>query len=370
MSQSPLHAIANAGQSIWSDQISRSMLDAGELTQRMRDDAITGVTSNPSIFAAAIAEGDHYDDQLAELADRDADTREIVAAMMTRDLQRGCDVMRPVWDRTDGRDGFVSVEVDPEVAHDTEASLEEAREWVKRIDRPNLLVKIPATEEGIPAIRRALAEGISINVTLIFSIERYLDVMEAYLSGLEDYRATGGDISKVSSVASFFVSRVDTEVDGRLESLGGDAAELRGLTAIANARIAYDEFLQVFRGERWESLVADGARVQRPLWASTSTKDPDYRNTMYVDTLVAPHTVNTMPLGTVDAYQAEGPEIPPIMGPEETADARNVIRRVTEAGIDMDDVFVTLEREGVEKFVTAWRQSLSDIEAKRDALKG
>lgn len=370
MSQSPLHAVAAAGQSVWSDQISRSMLDAGELAQRMADDAITGVTSNPSIFAEAIAEGDHYDEQLAELAGRDAETREIVAALMTRDLQRACEVMRPVFDRTGGRDGFVSVEVDPELAHETEASLEEAREWVKRIDRPNLLVKIPATEEGLPAIRRAIGEGISINITLVFSIERYLEVMDAYLAGLEDYRATGGDISKVASVASFFVSRVDAEVDRRLAELGDDAIALKGLTAVANARIAYDQFLQVFRGERWDSLVADGARIQRPLWASTSTKDPDYRSTLYVDSLVVPHTVSTMPLGTIDAYQADGPEAPSIMGPEEIGDARNAIQRVTEAGIDMDDVFLTLEREGVEKFVKAWRQSLSDIETKRDALKG
>lgn len=363
--ESNLQAVAVAGQSIWSDQISRAMLDSGELARRISEDAVTGVTSNPSIFAAAITKSDDYDDQLAELAGRDADVGEIVASLMTSDLQRACDTLRPVWDRTEGRDGFVSVEVDPELAHETEPTIAEAREWVRRIDRANLLVKVPATAAGVPAIRKLIGEGISINVTLIFSLQRYREVMDAYLSGLEDYMKLGGDLSTVASVASFFVSRMDTEVDGRLETISSqEALSLRGLAAVANARAAYEEFLSHFSGERWERLVAAGARIQRPLWASTSTKNPDYRDTMYVDALVAPHTVNTMPLDTIDAYQDHGANPPPIIGPEETADARITLRRLADVGVDYDDVVNVLEREGVEKFIASWRELLSDIEGK------
>jgi len=368
MSQSPLHAVATAGQSVWSDQISRSMLAEGELARRMDHDAVTGVTSNPSIFAAAISGGADYDDQLAEMVARDADTKEIVTALMTTDIQRACDVIRPVFDATDGRDGYVSVEVDPELANDTEATVAEAREWVKRVDRPNLLVKVPATAEGIPAIARLIGEGISINVTLIFAVDRYLEVMAAYLDGLENFRAIGGDLATVASVASFFVSRVDTEVDARLERMETDTSGLVGRAAVANARVAYDEFLQSFRGPRWQSLVADGGRVQRPLWASTSTKNPDYSPTLYVDTLIAPHTVNTMPLATIDAYQELGTGMPPVMGPEEMADARTTLAELATAGIDFPDVFATLEREGVDKFINSWRQSLADIDGKRQAM--
>lgn len=343
------------------------MLDGGELQRRIDEDSVTGVTSNPSIFAAAIASGSAYDAQLQELADREAPPKEIMGALMTSDLQRACDVLLPVWERTDGRDGFVSVEVDPELANDTEPSIAEAREWVKRIDRANLLVKIPATGAGIPAIRALIGEGINVNITLIFSIARYLEVMAAYISGLEDYRKVGGDLSKVASVASFFVSRVDTEIDRRLDALGA-SDDLKGIGAVANARVAYEEFLGTFRGGRWESLVKDGARVQRPLWASTSTKNPAYRSTLYVDTLVAPHTVNTMPLETMDAYQSDGPDVPAIIGPEEMGAARLIMRAITEAGVDLDDVFDTLEREGVDKFIDAWTESLADVERKRNAM--
>jgi transaldolase len=369
IARSPLHAVAIAGQSIWSDQISRAMLDSGELARRLDEDAVTGVTSNPSIFAAAITKSSDYDGQLAELVDRDANAGEIAAALMTQDIQRACDVLRGVWERTEGRDGYVSVEVDPELAHQTEPTVAEAREWVKRIDRPNLLVKVPATKAGIPAIRRLIGEGISINVTLIFSIGRYLDVMDAYLSGLETFASVGGNLASVASVASFFVSRMDTEVDGRLEALGGDAARLRGKAAVANARIAYDEFLTTFRGERWERLAAGGARVQRPLWASTSTKDPAYPDTLYVDTLIVPHTVNTMPIPTIEAFQDHG-ELPDIFGAEEIAAARGFMTELAGAGIDYDDVVQVLEDEGVQKFIDAWRSLLSDIETKRNALKG
>ncbi|MDX1447943.1 MAG: transaldolase [Acidimicrobiia bacterium] len=363
---SNLHAVAAAGQSVWSDQISRRMLDTGELTRRISDDAITGVTSNPSIFAKAIVGSDDYDEQLEELTSRDASTKEVVGALMTADLQRACDALAPVWERTEGRDGHVSVEVDPELAHDTEQSIAEAREWVKRIDRPNLLVKVPATRAGIPAIAALIGEGISINVTLIFSLQRYREVMDAYLTGLETFLSVGGDISKVASVASFFVSRVDTEVDRRLEEIGsGEALALRGTAAIANALAAYDEFLQVFRGDRWERLAAAGGRIQRPLWASTSTKNPDYPDTMYVDALVAPHTVNTMPLETIDAYQDHGSAHPRIFGPAEMATARVTLRKLEEVGIDYDDVVQVLEDEGVDKFIGSWQDLLGDIESQR-----
>jgi transaldolase len=369
MPNSPLHAVALAGQSVWSDQISRAMLDMGELARRIEGDAVTGVTSNPSIFAAAITKSSDYDAMLGELVERDADTGEILAALMTDDIQRACDTLRPVWKVTEGRDGHVSVEVDPELAHDTEATVAEAREWVKRIDRPNLLVKVPATVEGVPAVRRLIGEGISINVTLIFSLARYAQVMNAYLAGLEDFRGMGGDLSAVSSVASFFVSRMDTEVDARLAAIGTEQAlAARGKAAVANARVAYDTFLQTFRGRRWETLAAAGARVQRPLWASTSTKDPAYRDTLYVDTLVAPHTVNTMPIATIDAYQDHGSPTPRIFGPEQIAQARLFLAGLTELGIDYDDVVDRLEVEGVKKFVASGSELLADIERKRAAL--
>lgn len=363
---SNLHAVAAAGQSIWSDQISRRMLDSGELALRIDRDAVTGVTSNPSIFAKAIVGSDDYADQLGDLVGRDASTKEIVATLMTSDLQRACDVLHSVWERADGADGFVSVEVDPELAHDTERSIAEAREWVKRIDRPNLLVKIPATKAGIPAIAALIGEGISINVTLIFSLARYREVMEAYLTGLDTYLGVGGAVSKVASVASFFVSRVDTETDARLDAIGTpEAAALRGKAAIANALAAYDEFLHAFRGPRWEKLAAAGARIQRPLWASTSTKDPAYRDTLYVDTLVAAHTVNTMPLDTIDAYQDHGPNPPHIFGPAEMARARVTLRSLADVGVDYDDVVQVLEDEGVDKFIASWRELLSDIDGQR-----
>lgn len=362
----PLHALAAAGQSIWSDEISRSMLDSGELARRVEEEAVTGVTSNPTIFAQAVTGSSDYDDLIHELAGRGASTEEIYTHLVTRDIQDACDVLRAVWDATDGRDGYVSVEVAPDLAYDTEGTVAEAREWVKRVDRPNLLVKVPATAEGIPAIHRLTAEGVSVNVTLIFSLDRYREVMEAYLAGLEDYARLGGELRRVASVASFFVSRVDTEVDSRLQQQGAaDALALRGQAAVANARVAYEEFWRTFRGERWERLVAQGARVQRPLWASTSTKNPDYPDTLYVDTLVAPHTVNTMPLSTIDAYRDHGNPRPRILGPEEVAEARVVLRRLSEVGVDYDDVVAVLERQGVEKFSGSFHELMAAIDSQR-----
>ncbi len=360
---SPLEQVAIAGQSVWSDQISRAMLESDELRRRIDEDAVTGVTSNPSIFAKAIVGASDYDGQLEEMKGRGTSAEEVIAALMTSDIQRACDVLAEVHRSTDGRDGYVSVEVTPTLAHDTEATVAEAREWVKRIDRPNLLVKVPATEAGLPAIRQLIGEGISINVTLIFSLERYRDVMESYLDGVERYIAIGGDPAKVASVASFFVSRMDVEVDRRLDEIGtGEAAGLAGKTAVANAQLAYEAFLETFGGERWQRLVAAGARIQRPLWASTSTKNPDYPDTLYVHELIAPHTVNTMPLETIDAYQDHGPR-PRTFGPEEIATAHSVIRSMGDVGVDYDDVMDVLETEGVDKFIASWNDLVADVES-------
>jgi transaldolase len=360
---SRLEQVAIAGQSVWSDQISRAMLDSGELQQRIGDDAVTGVTSNPSIFAKAIVGAADYDDQLAEMKGRGASAEEVIAALMTSDIQRACDVLAEVHRRTDGRDGYVSVEVTPTLAHDTEATVAEAREWVKRIDRPNLLVKVPATEAGLPAISQLIGEGISINVTLIFSLERYRAVMEAYLDGVERYITSGGDPAGVASVASFFVSRMDVEVDRRLAEIGTDEAHsLAGKTAVANTRLAYQAFFETFSGERWQRLVSAGARIQRPLWASTSTKNPDYPDTLYVHELIAAHTVNTMPLETIDAYQDHGPR-PRAFGPEEIAEAHAIIRSMGDVGIEYDDVMDVLETEGVDKFIASWNDLVADVES-------
>jgi transaldolase len=363
MSRSNLHGLAEAGVSIWSDQISKKMLDSGELARRIVEDAVTGVTSNPTIFASAIVGSDEYDDLIHDLKSGGASTEEIAKTLMATDLKRACDELLPVFEATGGTDGFVSVEVAPTLAGDTEASVAEARDWVKQIDRPNLLVKIPATPEGIPAIRRLLAEGISVNITLIFSLDRYGEVMEAYLGGLEEYHEAGGDVSEVASVASFFVSRFDTEVDKRLESIGTEEAlALRGLTAIANARVAYGRFLEVFGGDRFKALEAKGARLQKPLWASTSTKNPAYPDLLYVENLVAPHTVNTMPLETIDAYKDHGNPSPTPFSQEDIDQARRDLDRLAEVGVDYDDVVQTLEDEGVDKFTKSWQELLDDIE--------
>jgi transaldolase len=368
---SNLHNLAAVGQSIWIDSLSREMLQSGALAAELDANAVTGVTSNPSIFAKAMLSGTDYDPQLEELVGRDASVDEIYTALVTQDIQQACDVMRSVFDGTTGADGFVSVEVSPELAHDTEGTVAEARDWVKRVNRPNLLIKVPSTVEGVPAVEALIAEGISVNVTLIFSRDRYQSVMEAYISGLERYQRSGGDISAVASVASFFVSRVDTEVDARLEAIGTDEANaLRGLAAIANARVAYLQFLQTFSTGRWLELAVDGARVQQPLWASTSTKNPDYSDTIYVDTLAAPTTVNTMPELTIAAYQDHGPTYPKVLDIDDMNDGVATLRRLADVGIDYADVTDILEREGVDKFADAFKAMVADIERKRAALKG
>ncbi|HKJ55122.1 MAG TPA: transaldolase [Nitriliruptoraceae bacterium] len=363
---SNLHLLHVAGVSPWLDQISRSMLDKGDLQRHVDDNAIRGVTSNPSIFAEAITKSNDYDEQVDEMAGRGASTEEIIQTLMADDLRRACDVLAPVYEASDGRDGFVSVEVTPTLAHDTDATIAEAREWSKTIDRPNLLVKVPATEAGLPAIEQLIAEGISVNVTLIFSLERYRKVMAAHVAGLQRASADGLDLSTIASVGSFFISRMDVEVDQRLDDLGSEEAlALKGTTAIANGLLAYEAFLDTYRGDDWEELVAAGARVQRPLWASTSTKDPSYPDTLYVDTLVAPHTVNTMPLSTVEAFQDHG-VTPVAFGPEEVAAAHTTLDRMADVGVDYDDVMDVLEREGVDKFIASWDEVVDDVAGEVD----
>jgi transaldolase len=339
------------------------MLDSGELALRVERDAVTGVTSNPTIFAGAIVGSTEYEEQLRDLQSAGLTTEEIARSLMASDIQRGCDVLSGVFERTGGSDGFVSVEVSPTLAGETDATVAEARDWVKQISRPNLLVKVPATAEGVPAIRALIGEGISVNVTLIFSLERYGEVIDAYLAGLEDFAASGGDLHGIASVASFFVSRFDTEVDPRLESIGTEEAlALRGVTAVANARVAYGMFLERFGSDRFRELAGAGARIQKPLWASTSTKNPDYPDLIYVENLVARDTVNTMPLPTIDAYQDHGDPDPAQFGTDDIEAARGDLNRLGEIGIDYDDVVLVLEREGVEKFTKSWHELLESVE--------
>jgi transaldolase len=360
---SNLHGLAAAGVSVWSDQISRGMLDTGELARRMEEDAVTGVTSNPTIFAGAIGGSDDYREQLADLKSAGMPTEEIVKSLMAADITRACDTLAPVYTASGGRDGFVSVEVSPTLARDTEASVAEARDWVKQIDRENLLVKIPATAEGIPAIRSLIGEGISVNVTLIFSLERYQEVIDAYMGGLEAFDEVGGDLTSVFSVASFFVSRFDSEADARLDSIGSnDAEELKGKLAVANARAAYGVFMETFSSNRFEAISRRGGRTQKPLWASTSTKNPSYSDLLYVEGLVAADTVNTMPLPTIDAYQDHGDPEPAAFDAVDIVRSNDLIDRMASVGVEYDDVVATLEREGVEKFTDSWLELLDRVE--------
>jgi transaldolase len=360
---SNLHGLTAAGVSVWSDQISRQMLDSGELARRVEHDAVTGVTSNPTIFAGAIGNSSDYDDQLADLKGGGLSAEEVARSLMADDIRRACDVLNPVYVATGGRDGFVSVEVSPTLAHDTDASIAEARDWVKQIDRENLLVKIPATKEGIPAIRALIGEGISVNVTLIFSLDRYEEVIGAFMGGLEDYAEVSGDLGSVFSVASFFVSRFDSEVDQRLEEIGtNDAHDLKGRLAVANARAAYGLFIEAFSTNQFEALADKGGRPQKPLWASTSTKNPAYSDLLYVESLVAEDTVNTMPLETIDAYQDHGDPTPSQFDGVDIVRANDLLEKMRAVGVDYDDVVATLEEEGVEKFTASWNDLLEQVE--------
>ena len=364
MPTSNLHGLAAAGVSVWSDQISRRMLVTGELARRIERDAVSGVTSNPTIFAGAIGGSDDYAEQLRDLKSAGLSAEETVKSLMAEDIRQACDVLHPVFAATDGRDGFVSVEVSPTLARDTEATVAEARDWVKQIDRDNLFVKVPATAEGVPAIRALIGEGISINVTLIFSLDRYREVMGAYIDGLEQLHSVGGDLASVASVGSFFVSRFDTEVDRRLDDVGNnDAHELKGELAVANARAAYGLFLEEFSGRRFEALSQQGARPQKPLWASTSTKNPAYPDLLYVEGLVAMDTVNTMPLETIDAYQDHGDPSPAGFDAVDIVRANDQLDRLSALGIEYDDVVKTLEDEGVAKFTASWTELLEQVDS-------
>ena len=361
---SRLHELSEHGVSVWVDSLSREMLETGELARLIEEDAVVGVTSNPTIFEKALSTGDWYDEQLrAELEGSDG-TRDVFFALAVEDVKRACDLLRSVWVRTDGVDGFVSLEVDPDLAYERDATFEQAKLLTELVDRPNLFVKIPATAPGLGAIEDSIAAGRSINVTLIFSLERHAAVAEAYVTGLERLVATGGDPTHVASVASFFVSRVDTEVDRRLAEVGRE--DLQGRLAVDNAKLAYQHYLEVFSGPRWEALAAAGARPQRCLWASTSAKNPAYRDVIYVEELIGPATVNTMPFETIAAFQEHGDSRESLT--EGVEEAHALLTELAEAGVDYDDVTDTLEREGVQKFSDSFASLLQGIDAKRAAL--
>jgi transaldolase len=364
-----LQALSDQGVSVWLDDISRGRLQSGNLAELIETRHVVGVTSNPTIFAKAVADAEDYADQVNELAVREVSVAEAMRAIMTYDVRWGCDVMRPVYDATDGKDGRVSIEVDPRLAHDCDATLAEARALWWLVDRPNVMIKIPATEEGLAAIASATAEGISVNVTLIFSLERYKLVMDSYLTGLERARDNGVDVSTIRSVASFFVSRIDTEVDKRLDEIGTDEAKsLRSKVAVANARLAYQAYEEVVGSDRWQSLERAGAHRQRPLWASTSVKDPDLPDTMYVTELVAPDTVNTMPEATIEAT-ADHAEITGDSISGSYASAQEVLDRMERVGIAYDDVVKVVEDDGVDKFEKAGQEMIDTVSAALEKAK-
>ena len=362
-----LSELSAAGVAVWLDDLSRVRLESGSLDKMRREQHVVGVTTNPSIFAKALADAEAYDAQLKDLAAQGVTVEEAVRLLTSYDVRWACDVMKPAYDASNGVDGRVSIEVDPRSAHDTEKTKAEAKTLWWLVDRPNLFIKIPATEAGLPAITATLAEGISVNVTLIFSLERYKAVMDAFLDGLEQAKANGHDLTKIGSVASFFVSRVDTEIDKRLDKIGSDEAKaLRGKAAVANAQLAYQAYTEVFGSDRWQALADAGAHPQRPLWASTGTKNPDYKDTIYVEELIAPGTVNTMPESVIKAFEDHGET----RGDTVTgsfADAQKVMDDIEALGVDYTDVFLTLENEGVEKFEASWAELVGDVKKSLDA---
>jgi transaldolase len=363
MAKSRLHELAARGQSIWFDTLSRDLVHSGELKRMMDEDAVTGVTSNPTIFQKALASGSAYDEDMKKLLGQTDDPEQIFFSLALQDIRDACDVLKPAFDASGGVDGFVSMEVLPGLAYDTEGTFAQAQWISKEVERPNLYVKIPATMAGLPAIEDSIAHGTSINITLIFSLERYKAVVEAYLRGLERLIAGGGDPSKINSVASFFVSRVDTEADKRLEG----HPELQGKLAVANARLAYEHYLETFKGPRWDYLEGKGATKQRCLWASTSTKNPAYRDVLYVEELIGPETVNTMPLETIEAFQDHG-EIRGDTVREGIDEARDLLVQLEKVGVSYDDVVETIEAEGVQKFADSFDQIIEEVRAKRGAL--
>jgi transaldolase len=363
MGNKPLEDLSALGQSVWIDSLSRASIRGGHLQSLIEQNSVVGATSNPTIFQKAMAEGDAYDEQLRELADRD--TNDAFWALAVRDIKDACDVFRGVFDATDARDGYVSLEVDPTLAYETLQTFREAIDLHEKVDRPNLLVKIPATKPGLAAIEDVIASGHSINVTLIFSLRRYDEVAESYIRGIERLIAAGGDPGKVASVASFFVSRIDTEADRRLDEIGGHD-ELKGKLAVANARLAYEHYKTAFTGPRWEFLAGKGATPQRVLWASTSTKNPAYPDTLYVDDLIGPDTVNTMPQETIEAYQDHGDPKPRLE--QDLEEAHALFERLAAAGVSYEDVTDTCEREGVAKFSASFTELLDGLRGKQASL--
>ncbi len=366
-----LHQLHQQGQSVWLDYIRRGILRNGELETMIREHDLRGVTSNPSIFEQAIGDSDDYDDALEALAADGADAGKAYEALALEDIRAAADLFRGVYDAANGADGFVSLEVSPELAHDTDATLEEARRLWKALDRPNVMIKVPGTDEGLPAIEALIADGINVNVTLLFSLAGYEKVMEAYLRGLERRAEAGGSLERVASVASFFISRVDSAIDAKLEAIvKGDADDatkekargLLGRAAVANAKLAYEAFGRVFSGERWARLNEKGAQVQRPLWASTSTKNPAYRDVVYVEELIGPHTVNTMPLATVVAFGEHGVARRTVDADLDRAKAE--LAALAGLGIDLDEVTRQLQVEGVDKFATSFREMMTVVETK------
>lgn len=363
-----IKALSDNGVSVWLDDLSRQRIRSGNLQELIDTKGIVGVTTNPSIFQLALSEGDAYDEQASRLASQGKTVDETVFEMTTEDVRNACDILRPVYEATEGVDGRVSIEVDPRLAHDTAKTVEQAKALWATVDRPNVFIKIPATVEGLPAISQVLAQGISVNVTLIFSLDRYRGVMNAFLTGLEQAREAGLDLTEIDSVASFFVSRVDTEVDKRLDSIGTEeAAALKGQAGVANARLAYQAYEEVFSTPRWQNLADDGAHVQRPLWASTGVKNPEYSDTLYVTELVAPDTVNTMPEKTLDAVLDHGEIRGDTVRPnyEDAADVLDALERL---GISYAEVTSLLEKEGVQKFEASWEELLQGVRAELDKV--
>ncbi|QEU95131.1 transaldolase [Streptomyces kanamyceticus] len=363
-----LKRLSEEGVAIWLDDLSRKRITSGNLAELIDQQHVVGVTTNPSIFQKAISSGDGYEQQLADLAARKVTVEEAIRMITTADVRDAADILRPVFDATGGQDGRVSIEVDPRLAHNTAATVAEAKQLAWLVDRPNTLIKIPATKAGLPAIAEVIGLGISVNVTLIFSLARYREVMDAFLAGLEKAKERGLDLTKIHSVASFFVSRVDTEIDKRLDGIGTDEAKaLKGKAALANARLAYEAYEEVFSSDRWAALDKAQANKQRPLWASTGVKDPAYKDTLYVDDLVAPNTVNTMPEATLEATADHGSITGDTIAGTYDA-ARAEIAAVEKLGISYDDVVQLLEDEGVEKFEAAWNDLLKSTEAELQRL--
>ncbi|WP_446663561.1 transaldolase [Flexivirga sp. B27] len=366
MANTNTQALSDLGVSIWLDDLSRALIADGDLAKLAEDKNVVGVTTNPTIFASALSDGSAYNDQVAQLASAGTSVNDAVFEITTEDVRTACDVLRPVYDATDGRDGRVSIEVEPGLARDTEGTIAQAKQLWAKVDRPNVMIKIPATAEGLPAIAAATAEGINVNITLIFSLERYRGVMNAFLTGLEQAKEAGKDLSQIRSVASFFVSRVDSEIDKRLDAIGSEeATALKGKAGVANARLAYQAFEEVFSTPRWQSLADAGAHLQRPLWASTGVKDPAYPDTMYVVDLAVKDTVNTMPPKTLDALADNGG----VQGDQVTgnyADAAAVLDALEKLGISYNEVVQLLEDEGLSKFDKSWEELLGSIKSELD----